>query len=284
VCGAVRWVEDGSTVSSSPLEASLSGSEQRVGMLEVSVRDEGVGLSKENLKCVFEEGWQFQSKQLQAGQGSGLGLWIAKNIIQLHGGTISCESAGEGQGCTMAFRIPLFRRFGNMPVTLDGENQVSAGPPPSPSRSRGSGAQATSARVSGQLEQSSSAESRPLVQPTGSSVIPFNSDFKTILIADDSGVCRRMVKMVLEGAGYHCITCSDGTECVHIVMERCGSDGAAEEVEGQSDVEEGLPKIDLILLDYEVRHDVDSPSSHHTPPTIPTTLIIVVVAVGFRCH
>lgn len=35
------------------------------GIIEVSVKDQGVGLSKENLKHVFEEGWQFQAKKLQ---------------------------------------------------------------------------------------------------------------------------------------------------------------------------------------------------------------------------
>lgn len=48
------------------------------GTITISVRDSGPGLSAENLKHLFREGVQFEPNRLQAGGGSGLGLWISK--------------------------------------------------------------------------------------------------------------------------------------------------------------------------------------------------------------
>jgi hypothetical protein len=43
-----------------------------------------------------------------AGGGSGLGLWITKGIVDMHGGRISVHSAGEGRGCTFTVRLPMY--------------------------------------------------------------------------------------------------------------------------------------------------------------------------------
>jgi signal transduction histidine kinase len=49
----------------------------RAGSLVVTVTDSGAGISKDNQLHLFREGVQFNANQLQAGQGSGLGLWIS---------------------------------------------------------------------------------------------------------------------------------------------------------------------------------------------------------------
>jgi signal transduction histidine kinase len=56
------------------------------GWLVVEVIDSGVGMTEENQKRLFKEIVQFSPEKLQAGGGSGLGLWITKGIIDLHGG------------------------------------------------------------------------------------------------------------------------------------------------------------------------------------------------------
>ena len=70
------------------------------------VRDTGAGISKENLTSLFTEGVQFHAHLLQCGGGSGLGLWITKGISELHGGTITGHSDGEGLGSVFTFRLP----------------------------------------------------------------------------------------------------------------------------------------------------------------------------------
>ena len=77
----------------------------------VSVEDEGVGLTDEDLERVFD--------MFQRGEGSssgspedgglGLGLPVARRIVELHGGTLSATSEGPGQGATFSFRLPLSR-------------------------------------------------------------------------------------------------------------------------------------------------------------------------------
>ena len=67
------------------------------GTLLVSVTDSGAGLSNDNLKYLFKEGVQFNVNQLQAGGGSGLGLWISKGVVDLHAGVLSASSDGIGK-------------------------------------------------------------------------------------------------------------------------------------------------------------------------------------------
>jgi signal transduction histidine kinase len=80
------------------------------GKLVVVVRDTGAGISAINQKRLFNEICQFNPEILQAGGGSGLGLWITRGIVDLHDSTISVYSAGEGRGCVFTLEIPMQRR------------------------------------------------------------------------------------------------------------------------------------------------------------------------------
>jgi CheY-like chemotaxis protein len=60
--------------------------------IRFEIRDSGVGIAKENVARLFTEGTQFDAASLQGGGGSGLGLWIAKQIVGLHGGKIGVSS------------------------------------------------------------------------------------------------------------------------------------------------------------------------------------------------
>jgi signal transduction histidine kinase len=71
----------------------------------LAVSDDGAGISKENLGLLFGEGVQFNANSLQGGGGSGFGMYIAKGIVELHGGRIWAESEGEGKGTT--FKVQL---------------------------------------------------------------------------------------------------------------------------------------------------------------------------------
>jgi hypothetical protein len=59
---------------------------------------------------------QFNANTLQAGGGSGLGLFIGKSIVEQHGGTMRVSSEGLGIGATFVIELPLFRVEG-LPVT-----------------------------------------------------------------------------------------------------------------------------------------------------------------------
>ena len=77
--------------------------------VQAQVIDTGKGISAEFLPYLFEYFRQEDGSITRKFGGLGLGLAIARQIVELHGGTISAESAGENQGATFTVRLPLFR-------------------------------------------------------------------------------------------------------------------------------------------------------------------------------
>jgi len=75
------------------------------GSVIVSVSDTGIGISKEELPHVFER--FYKGDKARTGGGAGLGLAIAKHIVEAHGGSISAQSE-EGKGSTFGFSLPIY--------------------------------------------------------------------------------------------------------------------------------------------------------------------------------
>jgi len=73
----------------------------------VHVRDQGRGVAKEKLHHLFKKFARLHEDEGQKLSGSGLGLAICKGIVEAHGGRIRAESAGEGQGATFSFTLPI---------------------------------------------------------------------------------------------------------------------------------------------------------------------------------
>ncbi|MGX9217016.1 sensor histidine kinase [Massilia varians] len=74
------------------------------GMVEIDIVDSGQGIEADDLPHVFGA---FKLQQHDNATGLGLGLYIARRIVELHGGTLSASSAGRGQGATFAIRLPV---------------------------------------------------------------------------------------------------------------------------------------------------------------------------------
>ena len=79
--------------------------EEDFSYLTVCVRDTGVGIPKEELDQLFERFYRVDKDRSSATGGSGLGLAISKQIIEMHGGSISVESE-VGAGSTFEVRLP----------------------------------------------------------------------------------------------------------------------------------------------------------------------------------
>jgi signal transduction histidine kinase/CHASE1-domain containing sensor protein/ActR/RegA family two-component response regulator len=73
----------------------------------IRVTDSGQGISREFLPFVFDRFRQADSTTTRQHGGLGLGLAIARHLIEIHGGTIKAESDGEGHGATFTIRLPL---------------------------------------------------------------------------------------------------------------------------------------------------------------------------------
>ncbi|HXS27752.1 MAG TPA: response regulator [Steroidobacteraceae bacterium] len=74
---------------------------------EISVRDTGQGIKSEFLPFVFDRFRQEDGSISRRHGGLGLGLAIVRHLIELHGGTISAASDGEGMGSTFTLRLPI---------------------------------------------------------------------------------------------------------------------------------------------------------------------------------
>ncbi len=76
------------------------------GDCELSIADTGIGLAPERLPVVFDPFKQAESASRREYPGLGLGLAIAKQIVELHGGRVWAASAGEGRGSTFHVVLP----------------------------------------------------------------------------------------------------------------------------------------------------------------------------------
>jgi signal transduction histidine kinase len=74
--------------------------------VELQVRDSGRGIPTEALPFIFERFRQADARASRDHGGLGLGLSIARSIVEMHGGTMVAESEGEGRGATFTVRLP----------------------------------------------------------------------------------------------------------------------------------------------------------------------------------
>ena len=75
--------------------------------LRVNVEDTGVGITQPELARVFELFYQTPQNSDRSRGGLGLGLAIVKSLVEMHGGTVSAASDGQGKGSCMTVRLPL---------------------------------------------------------------------------------------------------------------------------------------------------------------------------------
>jgi len=74
----------------------------------ITVTDSGMGIKADELRTIWEKYKQSGTKSLRGGGGTGLGLYIVKQIVEAHGGEISVASV-EGVGTSMVLRLPVKR-------------------------------------------------------------------------------------------------------------------------------------------------------------------------------
>ena len=78
----------------------------RAGWTELAVADDGAGIAAEHLRHVFDRFYRAGAARDRNSGGSGIGLSIAKALVQAHGGTITVRSPGTGGGTTFVVRLP----------------------------------------------------------------------------------------------------------------------------------------------------------------------------------
>ena len=100
VANAIQYTPEGGQVM-------ISAAHQADQVL-ISVRDSGIGIPHEHLANLFTRFYRVdKSRSRSAGGGSGIGLTIAKHLVEAHGGRIWADSNGEGQGSTFTFSLKI---------------------------------------------------------------------------------------------------------------------------------------------------------------------------------
>jgi len=184
------------------------------GFLRITVADTGAGMTEEQLSNVFEQGTQFNVNELQRGQGSGLGLYIAKGIMDQHHGTLSVSSEGLGKGTEFTMSIPVYHDN-----TRNSEEEAED--------SFSEHFEFKAKKSSGRPHQSCSN--------------------LRILVVDDSDTNRKFLTRILQNHGHTCDQARNGSEAVDKILEtmvdnRCSDDGTNHDEN----------HYDAVLLDYEM--------------------------------
>jgi CheY-like chemotaxis protein len=99
--------------------------------VEISVADSGVGINPHFLPHVFDRFRQADGSTTRTHGGLGLGLAIVRHLVELHGGVVTADSDGNGQGATFTVRLPLMVAVDSQ-TPFDSERRihaVSSGPP-----------------------------------------------------------------------------------------------------------------------------------------------------------
>ena len=97
---AIKFTPEGGTISIS------AGIEENI--LNIAIRDTGIGISPEDQKLIFEEFRQASGKDGQIKEGTGLGLTLTKRFVEMHGGEMSVKSEA-GEGSIFRFSLPLIQ-------------------------------------------------------------------------------------------------------------------------------------------------------------------------------
>lgn len=98
VANAIQYTSEGGDVTISAA--------QDTDEVHISVTDTGIGIPPEHIANLFTRFYRVdKSRSRSAGGGSGIGLTIAKHLVEAHGGRIWAESKGEGHGSTFTFSV-----------------------------------------------------------------------------------------------------------------------------------------------------------------------------------
>jgi CheY-like chemotaxis protein len=115
---AVKYTEPGGDIS---LAMSATGAEA-----VIRVKDNGIGIPADMLPAIFEMFMQVDRSLERLHAGLGVGLTLARRLVELHGGTLEARSGGLGKGSEFIVRLPLSLSLEPAPVTpQEPEAQVS---------------------------------------------------------------------------------------------------------------------------------------------------------------
>jgi len=89
-------------------EIVISAKKQDEEFIIIEVKDSGIGIPEKYQNLIFNKFKQVESKDGDKPKGTGLGLYITKNLVEQHGGTIGVRN-NETKGCCFFFTLPIYK-------------------------------------------------------------------------------------------------------------------------------------------------------------------------------
>ncbi|MFV2117111.1 SpoIIE family protein phosphatase [Streptomyces sp. Act-28] len=174
------------------------------GQAVVTVADTGIGVPQAEVPRLFERFHRIENARSRSNEGSGIGLALVRELVDLHGGAISAEST-EGRGTCFTVRLPL--GHAHLPAEsvvfeADGDTTPTAADPYLQDALRWlpAGADGTAAKDDVAMPDGSA----PAPRPSGPALRA------RVLVADDNADMREYLTRILTGAGYEVTSVTDG--------------------------------------------------------------------------
>lgn len=183
VSNAVKFTPDGGRVLVTLDSAPATGADA-TAQLEVQVADSGTGIPAEQLAHVFERFYQVDERQTRLQPGTGIGLALVKELVELHGGTITVASDVRGTVFTTRIPYQAVSVAGASPARLTDREMADLALTPATGQWMGP-------------------------QVTEQDIEPVGADVRTLLIIDDSSDLRAYVRSHFADR-YRVIEAADG--------------------------------------------------------------------------
>ncbi|MCP5029301.1 MAG: response regulator, partial [Actinomycetia bacterium] len=199
VGNAIKFTESGEVeVTAAPRDGRRrpEGGQARI---VVGVRDTGIGIPVEKQEQIFEAFAQADASVEREFGGTGLGLAVTRQLIDLHGGSLSVESA-PGKGSTFSFDLEI-------------SGEPAAGIAVKPRIARPPVVEAA-ADAAAQLTEEAQAATN------GVASAPLRGDGASLLIVDDEPVVRQVLTNQLAARGFRVTPAASGPEALRLLAER----------------------------------------------------------------
>ena len=184
---AIKYTPPGGHIE---LEAEVEGRE-----LVLFIRDDGIGIPREQLEQIFEPFSQLDRSLEKARGGLGIGLALTRRLVQLHAGTVTVDSPGQGRGTTFRVRMPIVLSPA-VPGVPEAGPAVEA-PAPVPAAAE--------------------AITAPVAMATAEPEAPVTSGHMRVLVADDNKDAAETLASLLRAAGHEAATAYDGEQALALL-------------------------------------------------------------------